>query len=89
MSKHTETGQKPTHELFAVQDNAEGKAFWTKIGAAWPHKDGKGFDIKSMPFHSQAVSFSGSLKRFKRNSDPSTESARANHPGVFLFLMPF
>ena len=45
MSKHT-TGQKPAHELFAVQDNAEGKSFWTKIGAAWPHKDGKGFDIK-------------------------------------------
>ncbi|MDR3568717.1 MAG: hypothetical protein P4L43_11885 [Syntrophobacteraceae bacterium] len=44
---NTNTGQKPTHELFAVKDSAEGKkAFWTRIGAAWPHKDGKGLSPK-------------------------------------------
>ena len=42
----TKTGQKPTHEVFAVKKGAEGeKAFWTKIGAAWPHKDGNGFAL--------------------------------------------
>lgn len=46
MSSDTKTGQKPTHELFAVKDGAEGKGFWTKIGAAWPHKDSKGFSLK-------------------------------------------
>jgi len=47
MTSNTKTGQKPTHELFAVKDGAEGKkAFWTKIGAAWPHKDGNGFSLK-------------------------------------------
>ncbi len=36
----------PTHEIFHVRDIA-GKqhGFWTKIGAMWQHKDGKGFDI--------------------------------------------
>ena len=36
----------PTHEVFHVRD-IEGKphGFWTKIGAMWQHKDGKGFDI--------------------------------------------
>ncbi len=46
MSSNTKTGQKPTYEVFIVQDGAEGKAVWTKIGAAWPHKDGKGFSLK-------------------------------------------
>ncbi len=47
MTNTTNTGQKPTHELFAVKDGAESKkAFWTKIGAAWPHKDGKGLSLK-------------------------------------------
>jgi len=46
MKDDSKPKQKPTHELFAVKDGAEGKAFWTKIGAAWPHKDGKGFSLK-------------------------------------------
>ena len=34
----------PTHRLYRV--NGEGdKASWTQIGAAWQHKDGKGFSI--------------------------------------------
>jgi hypothetical protein len=37
-------GRKPTHRLYRV--TGEGKsAFWTPIGAAWPNKDGKGFNI--------------------------------------------
>ncbi len=36
----------PTHEVYHVRDipNQE-KGFWTKVGAMWQHKDGKGFDI--------------------------------------------
>lgn len=38
----------PTHEIFAVQrgDDKQAKARWQKIGAAWPHKDGEGFNLK-------------------------------------------
>ena len=58
MTSNTKTGRKTTHELFAVKDGAEGKkAFWTKIGAAWPHKDGKGFSLKFAfyPAEGQAI----------------------------------
>jgi hypothetical protein len=38
------TGRKPTHRLFRVA--GEGKAaIWTPIGAAWPKKDGLGFNF--------------------------------------------
>lgn len=37
--------KKPSHEAFVV--NGEGEsAFWTKIGAVWPHDDGKGFNVE-------------------------------------------
>jgi hypothetical protein len=39
---------KPSHKAFVVEDRGEGDdadAFWTRIGSAWPHKDGKGINI--------------------------------------------
>ena len=41
---------KPTHYLYNVvdQDNVsddQKRGIWTRIGAAWPHGDGKGFSI--------------------------------------------
>ena len=40
----------PTHEVYHVrdiqgQDGSQKRGFWTKVGAMWQHKDGKGFDI--------------------------------------------
>lgn len=35
----------PTHIAYQVRDGKE-KGFFTRIGAAWPHKDGKGFNIQ-------------------------------------------
>lgn len=38
------TATRPTHHVFVV--NREGKdAFWTRIGAAWQHADGQGFNM--------------------------------------------
>ena len=37
----------PTHIAYAVRDGRNGgKGYWTRIGAQWPHKDGKGFDLQ-------------------------------------------
>jgi hypothetical protein len=41
---------KPTHNLYNVIDPEAGsgdekRGIWTRIGAAWPHGDGKGFSI--------------------------------------------
>ncbi len=32
MSNSETTGKKPSHEVFAVEEGARGKGFWTKIG---------------------------------------------------------
>ena len=37
-------GRKPTHRLYRVLGDGD-HASWTPIGAAWPNKDGKGFNI--------------------------------------------
>lgn len=39
---------RPSHRIYAVVKRAgdKDKADWTEIGAAWPHKDGKGFSLK-------------------------------------------
>lgn len=44
---NTSTKTRPTHRIYAVsKKEGDAKAFWTDIGAAWPHKDGKGFNLK-------------------------------------------
>lgn len=36
----------PTHIAYHVRDREGHKAIFTRIGAAWPHKDGNGFNIQ-------------------------------------------
>jgi len=60
---------KPAYEAFLVE--GEGKdAFWTKIGAAWPHDDGKGFNLQLT-----AVPVSGrvALREPKSRENPGQE----------------
>ena len=42
----TTTSKAPSHVAYQVRDREGNKAFWTRIGAAWPHADGKGFNIQ-------------------------------------------
>jgi hypothetical protein len=63
---HQQKGQamsgKPSHKVFVVEDKevAEGEdpdAFWTRIGSAWPHKDGKGLNLvlSALPINGRLV----------------------------------
>ncbi len=45
MSNET-TKARPTHRIYSVTKNGDEKARWTELGAAWPHKDGKGFQLR-------------------------------------------
>jgi len=36
----------PSHIAYHVRDREGGKGFFTRIGAAWQHKDGKGFNVQ-------------------------------------------
>lgn len=40
------TSKSPTHVAYQVRDREGGKGFWTRIGAAWAHADGNGFNIQ-------------------------------------------
>lgn len=45
----TETQNTPAFVLWSV--DGDGKdARWTRIGAAWPHQDGKGFNFRCNAF---------------------------------------
>jgi len=47
MSNDTNTPKnRPTHRVYSVTPDSEGNSKWTEIGAAWPHKDGQGFNLK-------------------------------------------
>ena len=45
MSNDSNTKARPTHRIYGVTKNGDSKANWQEIGAAWPHKDGKGFNL--------------------------------------------
>jgi hypothetical protein len=40
------TSKTPSHVVYQVRDRDGQKGFFTRIGAAWPHKDGKGFNVQ-------------------------------------------
>jgi len=37
---------RPSHRIYSVSKDGNEKSRWTELGAAWPHKDGKGFQLK-------------------------------------------
>ena len=47
-TKHNETAgsKSPSHIAYHVRDREGGKGFWTRIGVAWAHADGKGFNVQ-------------------------------------------
>jgi hypothetical protein len=52
--------KKPTHVAYNVRDYKKGDtqdSDWTRVGAAWEHKDGEGFDIhlESLPLSGRIV----------------------------------
>lgn len=46
MNATNEQKQRPTHRVYYVKKGeGDNKADWLELGAAWPHKDGKGLDV--------------------------------------------
>lgn len=44
--KETRETKAPAYVAYHVTDKGEDKSFWTRIGAAWDHEDGKGFTLQ-------------------------------------------
>lgn len=38
--------KSPSHVAYQVRERKGQKSFWTRIGSAWAHADGKGFNIQ-------------------------------------------
>lgn len=47
----------PSHSVYTVEGEDAEKRGWTKIGAAWPHGDGQGFNVSlgSVPLNGRIV----------------------------------
>lgn len=50
------TPSRPSHAVYVVEGEGE-NAFWTKIGAAWMHEDGEGYNIQltAIPLNGRLV----------------------------------
>lgn len=48
---------QPSHTVYTVEGNDADKRIWTKIGAAWLHGDGQGFNVSlvSVPLNGRIV----------------------------------
>jgi hypothetical protein len=65
------TMSKPTHYVYAVKDRgAQQTAIWTRIGAAWQHEKGDGFNIE---LEALPLNFTGKL--VLRTPKAETETA--------------
>jgi hypothetical protein len=42
----TSPSKAPSHAVYQVRDREGQKGIFTRIGAAWPHKDGKGYSVQ-------------------------------------------
>ena len=43
-TQSTSQNRKPTHAVYQVTGKGQSDS-WTRIGAAWPHHDGNGFNV--------------------------------------------
>ena len=59
---------KPTHTAYVVtepKEDSDRKATWYPVGAIWPHRNGKGFDLVLPP----GVTVSGRIVCTERKAD--------------------
>jgi hypothetical protein len=46
LMSETEKPKRPSHIAYQVRDGAEGASHFNRIGSAFAHKDGQGFNLK-------------------------------------------
>jgi hypothetical protein len=75
----TETTNSPAFMLYGVEGNGT-EARWTKIGAAWANRDGKGFNIlcDAVPLQGRIVMRAYTPKPQADTAQAETPKARAN-----------
>ena len=61
---------RPTHVVYVVEGEGD-SAFWTKVGAAWRHEDGDGFNVTL-----SVLPLNGRLVVRTAKVDPKKEAGR-------------
>jgi hypothetical protein len=70
---------KPSLVVFAVRERNNGKkAVWSRIGAAWPHKEGSGFNIE---LETLPINFDGRLVLMPPKEEGDSEGASSPASG--------
>ena len=71
--ENSDPPKTPTHRAFAVQRREGQEDFWLNIGLAFPHKDGKGFNImlQALPIDGKIV-----CREFTDDDDQPTQQPR-------------
>ena len=70
---NTSTNSQPSHRIYAVSKRGDDKkAFWQMIGFAWPHKDGKGYNLS---FIACPIGDARVVIRVPRAEDEAVEAA--------------
>lgn len=45
MTDETPKSKSPSHIAYQVRENAEGKSYFNRVGSAFAHSDGQGFNL--------------------------------------------
>lgn len=83
-------GRKPDYIAYNVTGDKEGKGYFNKVGAAWQHKDGQGYDLQleSMPVNGRITLREMREERKRQYDDqrqaqgPEQEQAQQQTQGV-------
>ena len=72
--------QQPTHRAYSVIKREGQDDFWLNLGLAFPHKDGKGFNImlQAIPFDAKIVC--REITADEPDKEPPRQEQRSSQP---------
>lgn len=75
--------RKPEMLAYSVKDRGEGQdAVWNRVGAAWQHRDGKGFDIQmdATPVDGRLTLREQKREEYREQRKPVPQKSREQEP---------
>ncbi len=76
--------KRPDYIAYNVQPSRDGKGHWNRVGAAWTHKDGKGYevDLESLPLSGRVTLREMRDERMQGYQEQQTQAAQPEHDRV-------
>jgi hypothetical protein len=65
------------YRVYSIIERPKQDDYWLNIGVAFPHEDGKGFNVML-----QALPLAGNGKIVLREHDPKEDKSEADHPAA-------